>query len=373
MPTTTGSEMAGTDPDDMVGTAHPTGPERGPRGGRTASPGVAPRKVAVTSFPALLQPVPSRAEIAAVDPHAAAWASPSIPSSSSPGSSNAVSNASPPSSCRANSACTAEFSIFSARPRGDPLRIEFFGDEVESIRRFDAATQRKIEDLVRSPRDGAGTIAGRGPGRRGGRQAGSDSSSSTLGDAHLADWLPAGSWIVLVELAEMLDEARHYLGRLDNPRGFFGVEATFKRCIEFPTVTVAAISGDSAETVCHLRTESVERFDVPATEVIGELAKVVGRDEQVLIACHNAGERERLTELLADTDLPKTGRVALCEGHVLRGFRLVADRLIVISDHELFGRRDIRRGGSQSPQGGGRKPRHRQLSGTFGRATWSST
>jgi len=142
----------------------------------------------------------------------------------------------------------------------------------------------------------------------------------------------------------MLDEGRHYLGRLDNPRGFFGVEATFKRCIEFPTVTVAAIAGDSSEATCHLCTESVERFDAPATEVIGELARVVGRDEEVLIACHNAGERDRLTELLAATDLPKTGRVALCQGQILRGFRLVADRLIVLSDHELFGRRDIRRG-----------------------------
>src|SRR4029077_6160429 len=130
--------------------------------------------------------------------------------------------------------------------------------------------------------------------------------------------------------------------------GCFGVEATFKRCIEFPTVTLAAIAGDSAETVCHLRTQSVERFDVPAPEVIGELAKVVGRDEQVLIACHNSGERERLTELLSETDLPQTGRVVLCEGHLLRGFRLVSDRLIVISDHELFGRRDIRRTGPKT-------------------------
>ena len=33
----------------------------------------------------------------------------------------------------------------------------------------------------------------------------------------------------------------------------------------------------------------------------------------------------------------------LCEGHLLRGFRLVGERLIVLSDNELFGRRDIRR------------------------------
>ncbi len=173
-------------------------------------------------------------------------------------------------------------------------------------------------------------------------------TSDELAGAHLVDWLPAGSWIVFVELPDMLDEGRHYLGRLDNPRGFYGVEATFKRCIDFPTVTIAAISGESAETVCHLKTESVERFAVPAPEVMGELAKVVGRDEQVMIACHNSGERERLTELLSETDLPTTGRVVLCEGHVLHGFRLVSDRLIVISDHELFGRRDIRRAGPKT-------------------------
>ena len=226
----------------------------------------------------------------------------------------------------------------------DPLRIEFFGDEIESIRRFDAETQRKIDDLREVNVTALGQSAGAASAIDDDRPKTQARPSAPTGAAHFVDWLPEASQIVLVELAEMLDEGRHYLGRLDNPRGCFGVEATFKRCIEFPTVTLAAIAGDSAEIVCHLRTQSVERFDVPATEVIGELAKVVGRDETVLIACHNAGERERLAELLADTDLPRTGRVALCEGHILRGFRLVADRLIIISDHELFGRRDIRRG-----------------------------
>ena len=100
-----------------------------------------------------------------------------------------------------------------------------------------------------------------------------------------------------------------------------------------------------------MKIESVERFNVPAAEVISELAKVVGRDEQVLIACHNAGEQERLQELFTATDLPQTGRVILCLGNLLRGFRLVRDRLIVVSDHELFGRRDIRRA---SPVKGGK-------------------
>ena len=52
-----------------------------------------------------------------------------------------VSTASPRSSCPANSACTVGFWTSSTRPNRDPLRIEFYGDEIESIRRFDPATQ----------------------------------------------------------------------------------------------------------------------------------------------------------------------------------------------------------------------------------------
>lgn len=312
------------------------GPTQPAPGGRP------PRCAIVTSFPALLQPVPSQAELAArtrvirvgeaVDPDKLiAWlverGFERVTAIELPG----------------------EFSmhggILDVFPQTDslPLRIEFFGDEVESIRRFEAESQRKVEDLLEVGLTALGDTPKSDEGDDADPPVEQD-VAGFYGDAHVADWLPAGSWIVFVELAEMLDEGRHYLGRLDNPRGFFGTEAAFKRCIEFPSVTVAAISGDSAETVCHLRTESVERFDVPAPQVMGELAKVVGRDEHVLIACHNAGERQRLTELLGETDLAKTGRVALCEGNILRGFRLVSDRLIVISDHELFGRRDIRRG-----------------------------
>jgi transcription-repair coupling factor (superfamily II helicase) len=292
-----------------------------------------PQRVIVTSFPALLQPVPSRQQVIQSTRTVRVGESLDLEQLGrwlvERGFERVAAIELP-----------GEFSmhggILDVYPQTEsrPFRFEFFGDEIESIRRFDPTTQRKIEDLPEADITVLGYSADS-----------ADDAAVPYGAAHLLDWLPAGSWIVLVELAEMLEEGRHYLGRLDNPRGFYSTEATFKRCIEFPTITIAAISGASAETVCHLKTESVERFNVPAAEVIGELAKVVGRDEQVLIACHNAGEKARLTELLAETDLPKTGRVALCEGQILRGFRLVSERLIVISDHELFGRRDIRRAG----------------------------
>jgi transcription-repair coupling factor (superfamily II helicase) len=210
----------------------------------------------------------------------------------------------------------------------DPLRLEFFGDELESIRRFDVESQRKVEDLDEAPLTLVAPV--------------NPSDSSAAGE-QFVDALPAGSWIVLSELQELVSEGKNYLQRLDEPRGLFSVEATMARCTRHPTATIATISADSLETTCHLRIESIERFVGPRTEVLEELAGVIDRDEQVLIACHNEGERERLSELLSESEISIGAGVQLCIGNVKRGFRFVRERLVVLSDHELFGRTDIRR------------------------------
>ena len=115
------------------------------------------------------------------------------------------------------------------------------------------------------------------------------------------------------------------------------------RLTKFPSASIAAIAGDSYDTTCHLRIESIERFKGPRTEALSELESLVGRDEQVLIACHNEGERARLAELLSEPGRTLAGRVELCLGHVTRGFRLVSEGIIVLSDQELFGRTELRR------------------------------
>jgi transcription-repair coupling factor (superfamily II helicase) len=96
-----------------------------------------------------------------------------------------------------------------------------------------------------------------------------------------------------------------------------------------------------------LATESIERFAGPKSEVLHELAAVVRDDERVLISCHNEGERERLAEMLAEVrtanGVSLSAQVTLCLGRIQRGFRLAQERLFVISDHELFGRIDVRR------------------------------
>ncbi|MCA8996743.1 MAG: DEAD/DEAH box helicase, partial [Planctomycetaceae bacterium] len=210
----------------------------------------------------------------------------------------------------------------------DPIRMELFGDEIDSLRFFDVETQRKVED-----RKEIAITAVSPPGDEKSRNDGED-----WGEASFLDSLPANSWIALSELTDVIDEGKKYLQRLENPRGLFSVDATMARCTAFPSVTVSALSEASFELTCHLQIESIERFTGPKNEVIQELASVVLKDEQVLIACHNEAERERLQELIHDEDPVLEERIQLCLGSVAQGYRLVFSQVVVLSDNELFNR-----------------------------------
>lgn len=251
----------------------------------------------------------------------------------------------------------------------DPMRIELFGDEIESIRRFDVESQRKVSDHreVRLTAVGTGDKSqesgvreekgedrepASGSRRRGQPPAAADQDlpstinhqpSTSPDSTSFLDALPAGSWIVLSELQELRDEGQQFRSRLEDPRGLFNTPAVLERCTQFPTVVVATLTADAYEQHCHLAVESIERLSGARSEALSELATVVGKEERLVIACHNDGERTRLAEMFAKVEKPIGKSVTLCVGYVTRGFRLVRDRVVVLSDHELFGRTEVRR------------------------------
>jgi transcription-repair coupling factor (superfamily II helicase) len=145
-----------------------------------------------------------------------------------------------------------------------------------------------------------------------------------------------------VEPNDVNEEGRHFLARLEDHAGFFTVEEVFARLIKWPSVTLSTLAADSLETTCHLRIESIERFSGELTKVKAELDSASGGD-RVLIACHNTGEIERLREVFADTAVARAGRLGFTVGHIRAGFRMLDAATLVIGDHELFARTDVRR------------------------------
>ncbi len=208
----------------------------------------------------------------------------------------------------------------------DPVRIEYFGDEIESIRPFDVESQRSLE------RWNSVTLTA---------AVGLDEADIS-GFGHCVDYFPEGTWVALIEPSDLREEGRHYLERLEDRRGMYSAQASFERLIKRPTIAVSTLAADSLEATCHMRIESIERFSGELTKVKAELESVAA-GEDVLIACHNAAEVERLGEVFSDTELAAGGRLHLTEGRIRAGFHLIDARTLVIGDHELFARAEVRR------------------------------
>ncbi|HVU89197.1 MAG TPA: transcription-repair coupling factor [Pirellulales bacterium] len=204
----------------------------------------------------------------------------------------------------------------------EPVRIEFFGDEVESIRRFEVASQRSLAAL-----DAVDvTILDR----------------TNVDHEHFTAYLPHESWFVLLEPAELEQEGRHYLTRVDRPQDFHAVNEVLKEVYRFPSVTAASIAASSLETTCHLKIESVERFSGDIAKVRNEL-DAVGAGQEVYVVCQTEAEARRLSDVFAETQLMRAGRLHFPLGHLREGFRLVTDAIALVSGNELFHRADLTR------------------------------
>jgi transcription-repair coupling factor (superfamily II helicase) len=207
----------------------------------------------------------------------------------------------------------------------DPVRLEFFGDEIESIRTFAVSSQRSLEKLPAVALMG-GEIDKAHRLQRAGFEAG-----------FLTDYLPPDSRVVLVEPGDLKEQAKHFFERVADPTGLFSPEGTFANLVRLPSVTVTALPRPSVEASVHLRVESVERFSGNVHRVRDELDAIAAGDTQeVLIACQTDAECQRLTEVLKAGKLAESHRLRLITGHVRAGFRLVDAGVVVLGSHELF-------------------------------------
>jgi transcription-repair coupling factor (superfamily II helicase) len=215
-----------------------------------------------------------------------------------------------------------------------PYRMEFFGDELESIRQFAPHTQRSLRELESVEITGTATER---PNTEGNGQA----SGSLAYSGHFCDYLPADAWTVLVESDDLEEQGKHYLERVPDPRGLFSMPGVFQKLLRFPSVRLSALPASTVETTCHLRVESIERFSGDVTKLRDELDTTAAGD-RVLIACHNEAEVKRLNEVLAAGQLAQTDRLRLVTGKVRAGFRMVDAGIVVLGDHELFHRQEVR-------------------------------
>jgi len=208
-----------------------------------------------------------------------------------------------------------------------PIRIELFDDEIESIRRFDPASQRSIEPLK------SVDIAAVGGGK--------DSTGP------LADYLPDDTIVLIVDPGECQKSADTLLARIADTSQFLGYESLVKTFATKRIATAATLGEASGDEHIHLRTTTVESF-AGAIDQTRSRVDLIAAGHDVFVVGDTPADGERLTELLADTDAARSGKLHLVVAGLSGGFRLAAAEVLVLTGAELFHRSPIRRGRSRS-------------------------
>lgn len=210
-----------------------------------------------------------------------------------------------------------------------PFRIQFDGDRIESIRRFDVGSQRSIEQLnsislTAMPRVDAGSD--RQPSDRASRESGT-----------LLRYLPSNAAVFLDGPREIQELGATLQKRLGD--GLMGVASILAEASKFTQIHLSRF-GTAAiddEDTFDFGVTSLGRFEGGAADSVSELLEQT-REHEIYVLCENEGERSRLAEMLAAEFSPHSASIQLVIGSIHRGFEWTATRTLVIAHHELFHR-----------------------------------
>ena len=221
-----------------------------------------------------------------------------------------------------------------------PARLEWWGDDISSIRSFDLTSQRSGAEV---PVVSALPIAARAT-QRGVAPPSHASPLTSHSRQSLLELLPADSLVIeeatgplREEARRAWDEAEHHLQVARRTGADVPARA---EVFEEPGQWIQRLDG-FARLVLHDEHPDVQLGWLPPEKVDRDLRRLRGllaSEPPTLILCDNEGQRERLEELLEEG----RSRALLAVGALEGGF--VLPTLRVLTDHEIFRRaRRLRR------------------------------
>ncbi|MFG0244285.1 MAG: transcription-repair coupling factor [Phycisphaerales bacterium JB054] len=218
-----------------------------------------------------------------------------------------------------------------------PVRLDFFGDEIERINEIDVETMGSDRRL-----DSVELIA-----------ASLESLQTDSGTMNFLELVPREAAAILAETMEVVEQGRGYFERASDGRGIDGPPAVL-RLLEssfrgFAEVNQFSAGASGADVRIELPIEVLPEFARELPAAVGELVELAGEAE-VTVACQKDAESQRLGELVAEHGpgpRPETLRTALTYLH--RGFVWRRDEpgaFALVPYHELLHRVEARRGSS---------------------------
>ncbi len=215
---------------------------------------------------------------------------------------------------------------------GQALRIEFFGDTIESIREIDLDTQRSSHQIEQFSLVSA--------------VCGSQDDEREL----LLNILPKETIVLLDEPDTIEEVANVFLERTENAGRLYSWKQIYEGLRKFTQLHVCRFADTTQENFVNLDIKSVQRFQRAGTslwaghkEALEELVNEARGGKKVYFYCETKAEINRVTEIIQQDNKRLPSNFKLLLGFINQGFVIDSLKTIAISHHELFGQFALRR------------------------------
>lgn len=212
------------------------------------------------------------------------------------------------------------------------IRIEFFGDTIESIREIDLDTQRSTHEIA-----GLGIVAA---------TAGATADQREL----FANIMPEEAIVVFEEPLDVEEVAKVYLARVEDGGRLYSWPDIHQALSRLAQLHVCRFAGGSTDGFFRLDVKSVQQFERKATSLwaghkaaLEELIQRSKEGHHIQLYCESPAEMHRVGEIVKEIDGQVPRNFELLPGYVHQGFVVESLHTIVVSHHELFGQYALRR------------------------------
>jgi transcription-repair coupling factor (superfamily II helicase) len=215
---------------------------------------------------------------------------------------------------------------------GEAIRLEFFGDNIESIRQINLDTNLSTQQLknisVMSVLCGTGEK-----------------------DKELfVNILPENTIIILEEPQTIEEVAKVFLHRVENPEMLYSWEDIYNSLKKFTRLHINRFAVTEPDECFNIDIKSIQSFQHKSVslwaghkEALEQLVNQAKHGKKVYLYCEALAEIKRLKEIIEQTSEKVPENLKLLQGFIHQGFIITSLDTIIISHHELFGQYALRR------------------------------
>lgn len=215
----------------------------------------------------------------------------------------------------------------------DPLRLEWFDDELESIRSFDPVTQRSHDRLDTISLTSTKPV---------------EHQSSTL-----LEYCSDECVVCYVEPVQARHLAKAFLDRVPFPQRYHTLDTVTEKTDAFANLNLVELPEEGLQSsIFECPLKDVQRISGDLENLSKRIDEALGASRRSVVVCINEPEMGRMHELLSSNQALQDGRLQIQTGRVSHGFEIAKSGTIVLTVSQLLKRttlpRSVRKASSRA-------------------------